>query len=454
MPDANANPERRFFVEMITRDISLDDAILDMIDNSIDSLLRNKKIDLYKDFTNLGDAQKGESLAVINISISPRQFKIEDNCGGITFESARDDIFRFGHPDQHRRLSLSVFGIGMKRAIFKIGSQVEMESHALDSGFSMTLNVDDWLEMPEPDWKIPIKKEDGEPNPSKASTKIIITNLNKEVAELTKNPIFENRLIVKIRKAYPFYLGKYVSIFVNKKEVIGEDLSFAESDQIKPAIEYWVDGNVEAILICGFLPREKEKWKFENSGWYIVCNGRVVVYADKSELTGWGWKNILPQFMPKNRGFLGIIFFKSNHPEELPWNTTKRGIHSESAVYIHTRNRMVAATRSVIKHQDMMYKKTNDDNEPKEEYKDYVGKMQSSSATKQAAERVTAGESIKPRGFFFAPLKERPKLTTIQFKEKIEDVMRIKKRLGRIGMPNYEVGKKIFKYFLDRECSE
>ncbi len=34
---AHANPTKAFFVSMITRDITLEDSILDLIDNSVDS---------------------------------------------------------------------------------------------------------------------------------------------------------------------------------------------------------------------------------------------------------------------------------------------------------------------------------------------------------------------------------------------------------------------------------
>jgi len=46
---ANAFPRKRFFLEMFTRDISLEDCILDLIDNSIDSLVRTKDLDPARD---------------------------------------------------------------------------------------------------------------------------------------------------------------------------------------------------------------------------------------------------------------------------------------------------------------------------------------------------------------------------------------------------------------------
>jgi hypothetical protein len=460
MPEANANPDKRFFIDLITRDISLEDAILDLIDNAVDSLVRTKHIDLYKDFLDTQHRrERPEILPEIKVNFSTKQFRIEDNCGGITFERAEKEIFRFGHPDPHRGPSLSVFGIGMKRAIFKIGRQIEIESRASDSGFFMSLNADAWLrdQTTDPskqtsDWKIPIDKKEGEKNPVKAGTKIVITRLREEVATLTQNPVFQNRLIKTIQETYPFYLGIDVRIVVNGKEVESLDLSFGESQYIRPSIESWEDDNVRATLICGLLPREEGPWTFDKSGWYLLCNGRVIVHADKTKLTGWGGGS-LPQFMPKNRGFLGIVFFHSDHPEELPWNTRKRDVNSESPVYIRSLKRMVAAAKLVVQFQNKIYEATERD-EPKEEYRDSVRGLQTSSATKHAAQRGLATGPTQTQAFAFSPPPNPPKLTTIQFKVKIEELARAKKRLGRASMPNYEVGEQIFRYFFDRECSQ
>ena len=38
--DVYANPVKSFFVEMLTRDIELSDAILDLLDNCVDGILR------------------------------------------------------------------------------------------------------------------------------------------------------------------------------------------------------------------------------------------------------------------------------------------------------------------------------------------------------------------------------------------------------------------------------
>ena len=88
---ANGNPTKAFFVRMITRDISLEDCIFDLIDNSIDAawaqqggmpaeLTKSTRLRKYK----------------IDLDISEAGFSISDNCGGMSLKEAEDYAFTFG----------------------------------------------------------------------------------------------------------------------------------------------------------------------------------------------------------------------------------------------------------------------------------------------------------------------------------------------------------------------
>ena len=52
---ANANPEKRFFVSLLTRDISLIDAVIDLTDNSVNAAMKasDNKFNTSKDFEKL-----------------------------------------------------------------------------------------------------------------------------------------------------------------------------------------------------------------------------------------------------------------------------------------------------------------------------------------------------------------------------------------------------------------
>lgn len=72
---AQGAPTKEFFVGMLTRDIELSDAILDLLDNCLDGVVRQKK---GIDKTTTSDYYAG---FFSHISISKDSFIIEDNCG-------------------------------------------------------------------------------------------------------------------------------------------------------------------------------------------------------------------------------------------------------------------------------------------------------------------------------------------------------------------------------------
>ena len=117
----DATPVKSFFVEMLTRDIELVDAILDLLDNCVDGILREKK-------TRSGEKPYAGFKA--EIAFDKNSFSISDNCGGIPWD-LHSYAFRMGKDDQNRDNNLptvGVYGIGMKRAIFKIGKECSIST--------------------------------------------------------------------------------------------------------------------------------------------------------------------------------------------------------------------------------------------------------------------------------------------------------------------------------------
>ncbi|MDP1340655.1 ATP-binding protein, partial [Klebsiella variicola] len=66
----------------------------------------------------------------IKIELSKDKFSIIDNCGGFDSASAAQYAFRFGRPQNFPRASHSIgqFGVGMKRALFKFGTEFKVRS--------------------------------------------------------------------------------------------------------------------------------------------------------------------------------------------------------------------------------------------------------------------------------------------------------------------------------------
>ena len=124
----HAGPTKQFFVKMITRDIELEDAILDLLDNCIDGILRSIR---------QGEKKKGATKDKpyagykATITAKPDHFEIVDNCGGIESETAINSGFMLGRRDEKDKdlETIGMYGIGMKRALFKMGRSAVVHTH-------------------------------------------------------------------------------------------------------------------------------------------------------------------------------------------------------------------------------------------------------------------------------------------------------------------------------------
>ncbi len=113
-----AGPTKAFFVRMLTRDIELADSILDLLDNCVDGVLRELKRRGQQPSN--GKPYKGFSAQII---ATPDRFEIIDNCGGIPEDIAERSAFMLGRPEERDAdlETVGMYGIGMKRAMFKMG---------------------------------------------------------------------------------------------------------------------------------------------------------------------------------------------------------------------------------------------------------------------------------------------------------------------------------------------
>ena len=218
------NPTKTFFIEMITRDISIRDAILDLLDNSIDGANRLNS-DSYQNL-------------FIEITLDKDNFIVKDNCGGFSLETAKKYAFRFGRPDDAPETQGSVgrFGIGMKRALFKIGKNFEVESKHTDDHFKVIVDVNVWRNKKKTivskDKSLEVEDWDfnyAEINESNADleedgTYIKVTDLYDEVSDLFSDEEFLIGLENDIEKLLNFSLEKGIGISLNGKSLQGKNI--------------------------------------------------------------------------------------------------------------------------------------------------------------------------------------------------------------------------------------
>ncbi|EAA6221733.1 ATP-binding protein [Salmonella enterica subsp. salamae] len=345
-----AFPAKRFFVEMLTRDIELIDAILDLIDNCLDGAIRTIGKAHLEDET----PYKG---FYTEITLNENSFTIKDNCGGISREIAQKSAFRMGRPadDIDKDLpTVGVYGIGMKRAIFKLGSQSDIITKTDNDSFSVSIKKE-WLESDE-DWNLPISTPPIRELESNG-TEITIEELKPGIARLFSNENdFINDLMNSVSSYYSFIIEKGFVVKINdtiikpniNKLVI--DPSFLDKDEAMAPYLYenTIDG-VKVKLSVGFYrgfttdSEEDElnsgKATTERAGWTVICNDRIVLFGDKSRKTGWGEAGVA-QYHTQFIAISGVVIFESTDPSKLPLTTTKRGIEGNSDLYLTVKEYM------------------------------------------------------------------------------------------------------------------
>lgn len=347
-----ASPAKAFFVEMITRDIELQDAILDLLDNCIDGVRRLGK-------TKGDHPYRGYHA---HIHFSEEEFSIEDNCGGIPYDIACKYAFMMGRPADYegrKAGGIGVYGIGMKRAIFKMGRSCVVFSDTQEKAFEVAITKE-WLED-DKNWNLEARTVATE-LPAHG-TKITIRDLHKVVrSEFSRGSQFNDDFITVVRNAYSFLLDKGFKVVVNGKEVEPKVPSLLwESREGAGALRpYIYRANIEGVnvfLTVGFrerphTPSDEErdstpKYDSDETGWTIVCNDRVVLPYDKSKQTGWGWGGV-PSYHNQFIWITGFVFF-DGYPADLPMTTTKRGVNANLDVYTTVREKMQTGVKHFTK---------------------------------------------------------------------------------------------------------
>ena len=91
---------------------------------------------------------------------------------------------------------------------------------------------------------------------------------------------------------------------------------------------------------------EETRGSSDDAGWTVACNDRVVIWKDKTRLTGWGEATV-PNYHGQFIAITGIVLLRSNTVKELPLTTTKRGIDAASNTYSQVKDLMREATKGL-----------------------------------------------------------------------------------------------------------
>lgn len=436
---ADATPEKRLFIDLLTRDISLVAAFLDLLDNSINAAVEpySQKLKKAADYEALLKDASIQPTVDISIVLSPDKVKIQDNASGINVKTAEDHVFKFGRPlsEHHETDRLSVYGIGLKRAVFKLGNKISISSDHKDGGFKLDLNVSEWAGKAE-EWKIPITAR-APADETKCGTTIIVTDLYDDIKRRLADGVFEGQLRDAIARSYAYFMTKFVTIRIADKVIEPIEIAIG-SNHFSDTVEL---NGVTCAITAGIGVPRGGVFRDSSSGWFVFCNGRAVISADKSPLTGWGGTGQI--FQPKHRPFVGTVFFASENPEKLPWTTTKATINEDSAIWQLARRNMMVVAAPVLSFLNSRY--TDDHTEvSKKELQDAAGEQ-----TTILAAAVSAKREFKPPAKRSSSDKIR-----IQYEATEAEIKSVTSYLKKPSMSGSAVGRYTLDYFIRNEVED
>jgi hypothetical protein len=232
MPDTidrkiDARPTKDFFISMLIKDIGTTRAIIDLVDNCVDGARRLRSNGKYEGLS-------------IDIETKKDHFQISDNCGGMPIDLAREYAFRFGRPAEMAATPHSVgqFGVGMKRALFKLGKKFRIESTTQTSRFVVEGDVEKWKRKDE--WEFEFQEL--EPNRkrvalSETGTAIKVWPLHATIAESFSLETFRARLATELAEAHIQSTANGLEILFNGIALQHQNLVLFQSQRLKPRID-------------------------------------------------------------------------------------------------------------------------------------------------------------------------------------------------------------------------
>ncbi|GGF56639.1 hypothetical protein GCM10011332_07640 [Terasakiella brassicae] len=318
--------ERKFVFNALTSDISTTDSLLDLIDNSIDAARRDI-VDKKKAMVNgLPETYEGYE---IKLSLDDDKIIIEDNCRGMETNLLEGTAFRLG-ARHNQNFSIGIYGVGLIRAFWKLGNEGTLITDNGEEAFSLHFNKSD-LEENET-----TLFADRTISSGKRSNKFIIDRLTLDAAYDLEDKEWYNKLIDRIRRVYGLCIRKGLKIQVGKYVIpefgpqIREDVK-----ELKGGTQFRTSNGVDVNVQIGahekYIFKGEEGWSqransdvIPECGWYVVCNDRIVLTADRTVKVGW-----TSTWHSEYNGILGWVFFTSDDADLLPWDSKKTDISLE-----------------------------------------------------------------------------------------------------------------------------
>lgn len=245
-------PHRSIMCKISQTGYSVQEAISELIDNSIDARLEDEKI-------------------VIKVEIDKKHILISDTGKGMNKNTAKDSI-RLGYSSKKEKLG--EFGLGLKTATSFLGEEfiLKTKQKDLNEEYIIKYNEDEWLSKG--DWfHFPFRIE--EKNDKKHGTIVEINKLKIDVNDMLLEKIREELG----RRFAPFILNKEIKLIFN-----GEECIVPKPDIIEESRKT-INLNIGNCNIKGWWAYQLAGYNKSYYGFNTFRRGRLVTVFDKIGLT-------------------------------------------------------------------------------------------------------------------------------------------------------------------------
>lgn len=327
--NADTRPTKRALVESTTKDVTVEACIFDLIDNAIDAFRENPLEALPDDYAGY----------TITLKMSENEFIIEDAGIGISQDTLSTSALRYGATLPHGQ-TIGVFGVGLNRALFKMGSKSQIKTETSNSASQIYLDVLDYLND-DNNWNLPITEL---ALAGHSGTKIRIWELNLEVAKDFVDVQWMKDFLKNASRRYAKFINRGLIININGESVAAEYFSIKSKSNFLKIWEMQQDGVTVEVRLGQHanhsfwyetpVSSAKSNPTIHDSGWNVFCNNRGILILEKSDEVGWTTKN-----HAEYAAFIGEVNFIGDS-SLLPWNTSKTGVDLNSKIYKKTLEKM------------------------------------------------------------------------------------------------------------------
>lgn len=328
----DTKPTKEVVVDSLTRDISVEACLFDLIDNSIDAardtfFARSEE----RHAEGLPDSYAGFK---ITLKFSGDGCLIDDNCGGITVERLRTMVLRFGQRSSHPN-GIGIFGLGLNRALFKLGRVSHLKTDTGSQRAELILKTKEYLESD--DWNLPAEEFQ---TSGKVGTSIEVRQLYEDIAQNFADSDWIEKYRCDVGRRYGRFIQKGLEIEINEAVVPDGEIRIRKNSPFPEEYKFYKTEGVAVHIRFGQhsehrFSAEPDYDKSRNAlltdqfGWTVLCNDRAIVVSDKTMKTGWDTK-----FHTEFYGFVGVVTFDADDPSKLPWDTTKFDVDMNNRAYL------------------------------------------------------------------------------------------------------------------------